>query len=73
LPGGEFPVEGVEVFDPAAQALLGDAGQLDLGDVESGAVFRGVVDLEALSQRERLVWGERLVEGAQGVGVEVVH
>ncbi len=39
LPGGEFGVEGVEVGDAAVEALAGECGQFDLGDVEPGAVF----------------------------------
>jgi hypothetical protein len=35
LPGGEF---GVEVGDAAIEALAGQGGELDLGDVEPGAV-----------------------------------
>jgi len=50
LPGGEFVVEGVQVGDAPAQALPGQAGQFDLGDVEPGAVFGGVVDLQALGE-----------------------
>jgi hypothetical protein len=38
LPGGEFGVEGVEVGDAAIEALAGQGGELDLGDVEPGAV-----------------------------------
>ena len=38
LPGGEFGVEGVEVGDAPVEALAGQDGQLDLGDVEPGAV-----------------------------------
>ena len=57
LPGGEFGVEGVEVGDAAVEALPGQGGQFDLGDVEPGAVFGGVVDLQPLGQRERLLAG----------------
>ena len=67
LPGGEFGVEGVEVVDPAVEALPGQGGQLDLGDVEPGAVFGGVVDLQALGQGERLGGFERLVQRPGGV------
>ncbi len=52
---------------------LGQRGELDLGDVEPGAVFGGVVDLEALGQRERLLGFERLIQRSEGVGVQVVH
>ena len=38
-PGVEFLVEDVEVVDAPAEALLGQAGQFDLGDVEPGSVF----------------------------------
>ena len=60
-------------LDAAVEALPGQDGQLDLGDVEPGAVFGGVVDLQALGQGERLGGFERLVERADAVGVEVVH
>jgi hypothetical protein len=41
LPGGEFGVEHGEVVDAAVQALAGEGGELDLGDVEPGPVFWG--------------------------------
>jgi hypothetical protein len=53
LPGGEFGVEGVDVGDAPIEALSGQGGQFDLGDVEPGAVPGGVVDLQPLCQRER--------------------
>ena len=34
LPGGEFGVEGLEVLDAPVQALAGQHGELDLGDIE---------------------------------------
>jgi len=61
LPGGELGVEGVEVVDAAVEALPGQGGEFDLGDVEPGAVSGGVVDLQPLGQRERLGRLERLV------------
>ena len=54
LPGGEFGVEGVEVGDAPVEALAGQGGEFDLGDVEPGAVSGGVVDLQALGQGECL-------------------
>jgi hypothetical protein len=39
LPGGEFGVEHVEVLDASVQALAGQSGQFDLGDVQPGSVF----------------------------------
>jgi hypothetical protein len=38
-PGGELGVEDIEFGDAPAEALLGQAGQFDLGDVEPGAVL----------------------------------
>ena len=55
LPGGEFGVEGVDVGDAPVEALSGEGGEFDLGDVEPGAVPGGVVDLQALGQGECLV------------------
>jgi hypothetical protein len=40
LPGGEFGIEHGEVVDAAVEALAGECGQFDLGDVEPGAVER---------------------------------
>ena len=34
LPGGEFGVEDVEVVDAAVEALAGERGEFDFGDVE---------------------------------------
>jgi hypothetical protein len=48
LPGGELGVEGVDVGDAAVEALSGQSGEFDLGDVEPGAVAGGVVDLQPL-------------------------
>ena len=53
LPGGELSVEGVEVGDAPVEALAGEGGQFDLGDVEPRAVAGRVVDLQALRQRRR--------------------
>ena len=39
LPGAEFAVQDAQVGDATVQALAGQGGQLDLGDVEPGAVF----------------------------------
>ena len=66
LPGGEFAVEDVEVGDPPVQALPGQGGEFDLGDVEPGAVFRGVVDLQPGREAVRLGRLERLVQGGCG-------
>lgn len=55
------------------RALAGQGGQLDLGDVEPGAVLGCVVDLEPLGQRACFGWLERFVEQTEGVRVEVVH
>jgi hypothetical protein len=38
LPGGEFGIEGVDVGDAPVEALASQGGELDLGDVEPGAV-----------------------------------
>ena len=73
LAGGEFGVEDVEVIDAAVEALAGQGGEFDLGDVEPGPVFGGVVELRALREGERPLRGECLVERGDGVGVEVVH
>ncbi|UJW30883.1 hypothetical protein L3Q67_20155 [Saccharothrix sp. AJ9571] len=68
LPGGEFGVEGVDVADAAVEALATECGEFDLGDVEPGSVFGGVVDLQALGQGEGLVGFEGLVERGDAVG-----
>lgn len=47
LPGGELGVEHAEVLDAAVQALAGERGELDLGDVEPGPMPGSVVDLQA--------------------------
>jgi hypothetical protein len=72
-PGGEFIVEKVDVGDAPAEALLGQAGQFDLGDVEPGAVLGRVVDLQPVCQGVCPLGRECLVEGGDRVGVEVVH
>ena len=67
LPGGEFGVECLEVVDAPVQALAGQHGEFDLGDVEPRAVLGGVVDLEPLRERERLGRLEGLVERSDAV------
>ena len=62
LPGGQFGVEAGRLVDAAVQALAGERGQFDLGDVEPGPVAGGVVDLEPLCQRERRLGVEGLIE-----------
>lgn len=62
LPGSEFGIERLEVFDAPVQTLTGQHGEPDLGDVEPRAVFGGVVNLEPLRERERLGRLEGLVE-----------
>jgi len=69
LPGGELGVEDLEVADAALEALPGQRRELDLGDVEPRPVFGGVVDLQALGQREGLGRIEGLVQGGDAVGV----
>ena len=60
LPGSEFGVERGGCVDAAVQALAGQGGQFDLGDVKPGPVPGGVVDLQALGQRERRLGVEGL-------------
>ncbi len=61
------------IGDAPVEALSGEGGEFDLGDVEQGAVAGRVVDLQSLCQCERRGEFECLVEGADAVGVEVVH
>ena len=68
LPGGELDVEDVEVVDAPVEALPGQGGELDLGDVEPGAVLGGVVNLQPLRECSGLGRFERLVEGFRGCG-----
>jgi hypothetical protein len=62
LPGGELRVERAEVVDAPVEALLGQAGRLDLGDVEPGAVFGSVMDLQSAGQGVGFGWWERFVQ-----------
>jgi len=73
LPGGQFGVESVEVGDLTGEALAGQAGQFDFGDVEPGPVFGGVVDLDALGEGVGFGGRECLIQAGHTVGVEVVH
>jgi hypothetical protein len=34
LPGGEFGVQSIQVSDAAIEALAGQGGEFDLGDIE---------------------------------------
>ena len=62
LPGGELSVEGLDVGYASVQALAGQGGQLDLGDVEPTAVLWGVVKLKLSCNGPRLLRRERLVQ-----------
>ncbi len=66
--GGELPVD-----LPLVEALPGEPGEFDLGDVEPGAVLGRVVQFQAGGQIAGLGGLERFVERAEGVGVQVVH
>jgi hypothetical protein len=61
LPDGQLSVEEAGVVDSPVQALPGQGAELDLGDVEPGAVFGGVVELQALGQRESFPGLEGLI------------
>jgi hypothetical protein len=50
LPGGEFGVQAIQVSDAAIEALAGQGGEFDLGDIEPGSVLGRVVYLESLGQ-----------------------
>ena len=50
LPGSKLGVQDVEVVDAAVEALPGQAGEFDLGDVQPGAVLGRVVDLQPLGE-----------------------
>ena len=51
------PRRGRPCLDAAVQALAGQSGELDLGDVQPRAVFGSVVDLQPL-EREG-IWGSK--------------
>ena len=72
-PGGELGAQDLEVADARGQALPGQGGELDLGDVEPRPVLGGVMDLQALGQRVGLGRFEGLLQRGDAVGVEVVH
>src|SRR5579883_1052704 len=74
--GVPLPQEGAEVGragDPLVEALQGDRGEEDLGDVEPAAVLRGVMNLEALGQPAGLLGLEGFVQAGQRMDVQVVH
>ncbi len=50
LPGSKLGVQDVEVVDAAVEALPGQPGEFDLGDVQPGAVLGRVVDLQPLGE-----------------------
>ncbi len=59
------------IADPAIEALAGQRGELDLGDVEPPPVLGCVVDLESLAQRGGLGGLEGILERGDVVNVEV--
>lgn len=48
--GSKLGVQDVEVVDAAVEALPGQPGEFDLGDVQPGAVLGRVVDLQPLGE-----------------------
>src|SRR6266576_4720600 len=59
LPGGELTVQEFDIAKPPGEALPGQGGELDLGDVEPGSAPGRVVDLQALRQGMRLLGFKR--------------
>src|SRR5579859_7480635 len=69
---GDAAGEGGSVSYPPREAAAFEDGDLDLGLVEPTAMLWGVVELEALQNASCLGWGERLVERACSMGIEIV-
>src|SRR3712207_3447720 len=67
-PGGDLGGEGIAVGEAAVEALAVQHAELDFGDVEPGAMRRGVVELEAAGQRGGPGRRGRVREGGGGGG-----
>jgi hypothetical protein len=72
LPGGEFGVEGVDVGDAPVEALSGQRAESSISAMLSQEPWRGVWWISSRCD-ERRGGFECVVEGADAVGVEVVH
>ena len=59
-PGLRLASEGVDIWDPTAQALLGEDAQFDFGHVEPAAVLWRVVDFQPLQQAPAIERGVAL-------------
>ena len=73
FPGGEFGIEQVERVYPAVQTLTGKNTEKTLSDVEPAAMFGGIMDFKASGKGWSLWRRERLIEGRNLMGVQVIH
>ena len=73
LPGRCFPGQGYLVRDTPVQALAGQDAQFNLRHIEPTPMLGGVVDLQPFGQAPGRCWGEHLIKGCWGVGIEVVQ
>src|SRR5918999_1070108 len=71
-PRQHFAAYGLEIRNPAIQALLGERRKLDLRHIQPRAFLGRVMGLEPLRQGKRLLWREDLVEGPRRVRIESI-
>lgn len=73
LPDGERRVKRDQCVNPSVKALAREGTQEALRDVKPTAMLGRIVNLEAFGERSGLGWGECLVEGSDGMCVQVIH
>lgn len=73
FPGGHFAAKKRSGLDAAIQTLTTQHAQLALGDVQPTAVFRSVVNFQAVGQPVGFCGIERFVERSGIVSIQVVH
>jgi len=71
-PGGDLVDDCLFVGDAAVETLRGEDAEFGFGQVQPGAVFRGVMPFEAFDQTPGLGSGKGFVERCGGVGVEII-
>ena len=73
FPGGDLGDELIALFDAPVETLAAQYANLDLDHVEPAGVLWGVMELDALEDAACFGSREGLVEGASGMGREVVE
>src|ERR1700719_439200 len=73
LPGADFLAQGVVIRHAPLQALAGERGDFDFGDVQPAPVLGRVVEDDPAQQLASCWHAQDVLEAATKVGVQVIH